>query len=408
MPRPDRISVVSVSGEEAWPLSGPARRAVEGAATLVGSGRQLALALDAVDRAREARVRTVETTGDISAVLDAVDKSSGSACVLASGDPGFFGIVRPLAQRFGADRLEVHPGPSAVSLAFARLGLPWDDAVVVSAHGRPLGPAVEAASSHHKVAVLVSPDQPPEELGRELLRSGAARWDPPLSIAVCANLGLPDEAVSRTDVHGLAHGCWEPLSVVVALRGEHVRRHPSTGWGLPNELFAHRMITTAEVRAIVLGKLSLPTSGVVWDVGAGSGSVAIECARLRPGIRVLAVERGADEARSARANARDHDVRVEVVEGEAPQVLEGMPDPDRVFVGGGGSPVLHAALARLREGGRIVATYAAIDRASEAFRCLGSMVEVSVSRAGVLPDGGTRLRAENPVFVAWGPEAAPA
>src|SRR5205823_9301054 len=99
---------------------------------------------------------------DLDAALDAIEATPGTVCVLASGDPGFFGIVRPLAARFGSDVLDVRPAPSSVSIAFARLGLPWDDAVVVSAHGRPLPEAVAAATAASKVAVLVSPDNPPE------------------------------------------------------------------------------------------------------------------------------------------------------------------------------------------------------------------------------------------------------
>ena len=335
--------------------------------------------------------------GDLGPVLDAIAAEPGRVCVLASGDPGFFGIGRALAERFGAGALDVRPAPSAVSLAFARLGLPWDDAVVVSAHGRPLRAAARRAAATQKAAVLTSPDSPPEALGKELVVLGARHR----RAVVCSQLGTALESLADTDLAGLAAGTWDPVSVVVLL--DSVETAPVLAWGAPEQEFAHRdgMITKSEVRAVALGKLGLPPAGVLWDVGAGSGSVAVECARLSPGLRVFAVDR---EVGRLRANVAAHGVRVDVVEGEAPAVLAALPDPDRVFVGGGGLVVLEAVLARLASGGRVVAAFAALDRAAVAAPRLGHMVQVGVSRAAVLPDGGIRLAAENPVFVAWGPE----
>jgi precorrin-6Y C5,15-methyltransferase (decarboxylating) len=177
-------------------------------------------------------------------------------------------------------------------------------------------------------------------------------------------------------------------------------------WGLPDTAFAHRqgMVTKAEVRAVVLGKLALPAAGVLWDVGAGSASVAVECALIAPGLTVVAVECDSEDAERARDNAVAHGVNVQVVHGSAPGCLASLADPDRVFVGGGGLGVLDAVLARLRPGGRVVATYAAVDRAAAAAERLGHLVQVQVSRGQRLPDGSFRLAAQNPVFVAWGPD----
>jgi precorrin-6Y C5,15-methyltransferase (decarboxylating) len=340
--------------------------------------------------------------GDVAAALDAIEAEPGDVCVLASGDPGFFGIGRALAERFGPGALDVRPAPSSIALAFARLGLPWDDAVVVSAHGRPLAHAVRAvtAAGAAKCAVLVSPDSPPEALGKELLATGRGAR----AVAVCSRLGMEGESVTRTDLDGLASGTWDPLSVVVLLADDAAVAPAATlRWGRPAQAFCHRdgMITKAEVRAIALGKLALPSSGVLWDVGAGSGSVAIEAATLAPGLRVIAIER---DATHLRANVSEHGVAVELVAGDAPDAFAGLPDPDRAFVGGGGIAVLDAVLARLRPGGVIVATYAAVDRAAAAADRLGALVQVATSNGARLPDGGWRLAAENPVFVAWGPE----
>jgi len=388
------VIVVGVSGPD---LAKDAARAVQDADLVVGGDRHL-------DTLAPPGTRRLSIKGDLAVVLDAIEAEPGRVCVLGSGDPGFFGIVRALAERFGPGSLEVHPAPSSVALAFARLGLPWDDAVVVSAHGRRFDDAAGRAATSSKAAVLTSPDNPPQALGRELIRLGGRHR----RVAVCSRMGGSDEAVVEVDLAGLAAAAWDPMSVVVLLDGpatDAVGTAPVLAWGRNDADFAHRdgMITKAEVRAVVLGKLALPPTGVLWDVGAGSASVAVECALLAPALRIVAVERDHDDVMRARANATSHGAVVEVVHGTAPDCLDALDDPDRVFVGGGGLGVLDAVLERLRPDGRVVATYAAVDRAAAAAERLGRLVQVQVNRGQQLPDGSFRLAAENPVFVAWGP-----
>ena len=390
---PERIAVVGVSGGE--PVGKEARAAIEAASVVAGALRHLRTLAPL-------GARTVPIDGPLTDVLDALERERGGVCVLASGDPGFFGIVRVLAERFGPERLDVHPAPSAVSIAFARLGLPWDDAAVISAHGRPLAEAARCAVWHSKAAVLVAPDARPEALGRELRALGASHR----RAAVCSRLGEPDERVDVLTIEQLAGGSFDPMSVVVLLDGDGVAGTPTLEWGRSERHFAARdgLVTKAEVRAVALGKLALPAAGVIWDVGAGSGSVAIEVAGLASHARVIAVERHAEDVRRIETNATEHGVTIEVVHGEAPGALEPLPDPDRVFVGGGGLAVLDAVLARLRPGGRVVATFAALDRAAAAYERLGNLAEISVGHGRPLA-GGVRLEAENPVFVVWGPES---
>ncbi|HJV08375.1 MAG TPA: precorrin-6y C5,15-methyltransferase (decarboxylating) subunit CbiE, partial [Acidimicrobiales bacterium] len=171
--------------------------------------------------------------GDLGPALDGIAAEPGRVCVLASGDPGFFGIVRALGERFGPEALDVRPAPSSVSLAFARLGLPWDDALVVSAHGRPLAAAARRVAGTPKAAVLTSPDSPPEALGKELLVLGAGHR----RAVVCSRLGTPQEAVTDVDLAGLAAGTWDPVSVVVLV--DAAPSAPVLAWGLPEHAFAH-------------------------------------------------------------------------------------------------------------------------------------------------------------------------
>jgi precorrin-6Y C5,15-methyltransferase (decarboxylating) len=389
--RPGFVDLVGLHGGQTFGEA--AGRAVEQADVIVGSRRHLSAV------GSRARGRTVELTVDLDALLDQVggwSQSGEAVCLLASGDPGFFGLTRLAAARLGRDRVRVHPAPSAVAMAAARLGISWDDAVVVSAHGRPIEQAAEAVERHPKVAVLVSPDNPPEALGRLLESRGVHR-----NVAVVTHAGADEEAVWEGDVAGLSQGRFDPMAVVICRGSETGDR--GWAWGLPDESYAHRdgMITKAEVRAVALGKLGLPAAGVLWDVGAGSGAVAAECAQLAPGLRVFAIERRPEDVRRMRRNLSG--TAAVVVEGEAPGALAELPDPDRVFVGGGGLPVLETALARVRSDGRVVATYASLERAAAAARILGSVVQLSVSR-GVPIGDSFRLTADNPVFVCWGPD----
>lgn len=389
----DPVEVVGLHGGE-WFGRGTAE-AVANATVVVGAKRHLASV--PLPPAAEA----VELPSDLAGLLDRVAdwrRSGARVCLLASGDPGFFGLVRLAGARLGPGTLRVHPAPSSVSLAFARAGLHWDDAVVVSAHGRDPAAAVEAVVRHPKVAVLCSPASPPEELGRLVAAGPAGRRD----ITVASRMGEPDEALWQGDIDGLAAGRFDPFSVVIAAAPAPT----TTGltWGRPEGVYAHRggMITKAEVRAVALGKLALVPAGVMWDVGAGSGSVSAECAGLAPGLRIYAVERRSADIPMLRANLAG--TAATVIEGSAPEAFGSLPDPDRVFVGGGGLDVLDGVLSRLRPGGSVVATYAAPARAAEAAGRLGQMVQVSISRG--VPFGGDsalRLAAENPVFVCWGP-----
>lgn len=394
------ISVVGLIGGECF--GSAARGSIERASVIVGSERQLKLTQHTHPGNLAAERIVLEAA--LTDVLDTIEhhRSEGArVCVLASGDPGFFGIVRVLGTRFGRPELVVHPAPSSIALAFARVGCSWDDAVVASAHGRSLEDAVTRVATAEKAAVLTSPDNPPQAIGAALIASGCGHRD----VAVLTRVGEDDEAIFEGDLCSLAAGTFDPMSVVVLQVPDPATTTKSLAWGLGEDEFQHRagMITKSEVRAVALGKLDLPHTGVLWDVGAGSGSIAIEAARLRPGLRVLAIERSAESVTHIDANAELHSVTVDVVHGTAPNAMADLPDPDRVFIGGGGIAVLDAALRRLRPDGVVVANYALLDRAVLGWQRLGSMVQLTVSRGASVGETGVRLAAENPVFVCWGP-----
>ncbi|MFI9599135.1 precorrin-6y C5,15-methyltransferase (decarboxylating) subunit CbiE [Streptomyces sp. NPDC052043] len=402
--------MITVVGTGTGAASGT--RVPPGTGLVVGARRHL----DAV-RLPEDAERVV--LGPLAPALDTIAEHVAEerpVLVLASGDPGFFGIVRALAERFGPGLLDVRPGVSSVAAAFARIGLPWDDAVVVSAHGRDLRTAVNVCRARGKVAVLTGPGAGPAELGAALAGScGDERV-----LVVATALGDPaGERVERlTPAEAAARDWGTAVNVVLCLAGTRAPgplrtvAGPPAGpsrWALEESEFAHRdsMITKFEVRALALARLGPRLGDLVWDVGAGSGSVAVECARL--GAAVTAVERTADGVGRIRANAAAHAVDVAVVHGTAPQALDGLADPDAVFVGGGGRalPAVVTTCAR-RARRTVVVTVAALDRVPavrEALTAAGLTCDgvlLQSSRLAPLPGDVTRLAATNPVFLLWG------
>ncbi|MGH3929048.1 MAG: precorrin-6y C5,15-methyltransferase (decarboxylating) subunit CbiE [Pseudonocardiaceae bacterium] len=322
--------------------------------------------------------------------------------VLASGDPGFFGIVRALRTRGLAPT--VLPARSSVARAFALLGRPWDDVAVVSAHGRSLRPALNVCRAHPAVAVLTAPGA-----GAPEIVAGLAGWS--RRVLVAEDLGGSAQRLWHYD-----GGPVRDPHIVLCLADEHAvpprswmaggePAPPATGWALGEAAFSHRdgMITKSEVRALALARLAPGPGRLIWDLGAGSGSVGVECARL--GAAVIAVERDPAQCALAMANAQTHGVDIRVVEGAAPAVLSGLPEPDAVFVGGGGPEVVRAA-AKLAP--RVVVALAALDRVAPcrvALRAAGHEIEgvqLAASRLAELPDGSVRLAATNPILLLWG------
>ncbi len=350
--------------------------------------------------------------------IDAIATSPGQVVVLASGDPGFFGILRKIRSTNNKRKITVFPAPSSISLAFARLSLPWDDAVVVSSLGRPIENCIRAIYSHKKVAVLTSPGATPSDIANLLVSSTNPIQKERLSktsFFVLSNLGDISERVEQVALEELANRDFPPLSILISLDRDTDSMEKVSKWA--NELqsdslhfgkdeasYLHRngMITKGEVRAVVLSKLKLGKRGVFWDVGSGSGSIAIEVSKLSPSLSVFAIEKDFDSASRIERNSQLHKASVTVINGEAPLALGKMPDPNWAFVGGGGVEVFNQVYSRLDKNGVIVATFTALERAVLAAEIVGNMVEINVSRGQVLENGTWHLSANNPVFIVWG------
>jgi precorrin-6Y C5,15-methyltransferase (decarboxylating) len=442
--------LVTVIGCDGGPLRPAAVAALAGAVLVIGARRHLdaVLACDGAGKDGAGQDRTgQDRTGQDGAAgmvpgsarvaeltrldeaLAEIEAAGGRVVVLASGDPGFFGIVRALRAR--GIRPVVLPAVSSVALAFARLGLDWDDALVLSAHGRDPGPVTAAALAHPKAAILTAPGEPAAGLAAALLAGGRR-------VYAAERLGTADERVAELACGpggGPAVGLADP-NVLVALDPAVARdgmapdgtgpdstggpgwvaghRGAPAGWALPEGAFEHRdaMITKAEVRALVLARLGPGLGRTVWDIGAGSGSVAVECARF--GASVYAVEADQGQCERIRRNAAAHGVAgsVRVVAGTAPSALAGLPAPDALFAGGGSDDVLAAALEAGRPR-RAVAALASVDRVRAVTELLAACgyraegVQLQAARLAPLPGGSLRLAGANPVFVVSG-ERGPA
>lgn len=327
------------------------------------------------------------------------------AVVLASGDPLCYGIGATLRRYLAPDELEIIPAPSAFQLAFAALAEPWHDALLLSAHGRPLEDVVARVRGARKAAVLTDPrTATPNAVARALLDAGL---DPATPCAVCENLGAPDQRVVRGTLETVAAGEFGPLNVFVVWPGVDgappLRRQRRP---LPDEAFVTvgGQITKREVRTLAVALLDLQPGEVMWDIGAGSGAVSIETAFRHPDVAVYAVERRPDMVACARQNlARFPAPNVRLVAGEAPDACADWPDPDAVFVGGTGGrldEILAWACDRLRPFGRLVVHLIAVEHLARARRLLpdAEIIQVAVSRGTPIGEN-LRFQALNPVFV---------
>jgi len=329
------------------------------------------------------------------------------AVVLSSGDPLFFGIGRYLLRNLPEELIEFLPNVTSVQYAFAKIRVPWDDAVFVSASGRALKDAVDRIVANDKAAILTDEINTPGAIAREMLsrrRSGYKAY-------LCENLGSEEERIRVTDVRGLLEFEAAPLNVLLLIKEYEADAHQYVPTlGIPDDEFVSikKLITKEEVRVVTLAKLKLRHDMCLWDIGAGSGSICIEADHLLPNGRIFAIERNEECLQFIRENLQKFSTRnVSLVEGGAPDCLEELPDPDRVFIGGSGGrlwDILDAVDQRLATDGRIVLNAITLDTltaANEYFGNTGYQVEVvAVNIARTRPHSDYKMfEAYDPVYI---------
>lgn len=297
-----------------------------------------------------------------------LEQGESDLVVLTSGDPLFFGLGRLLLAKLPPQALEFHPHLSSIQLAFNRIKCAWQDATIVSVHGRDLDSLIAPLQQGQpKIALLTDHFNTPSAIAR-LIRS----LDLPLSyqIWVCENLGGEDEKIQTFTPEALEDQSFAPLNVVVLLRQSSPQPLDLTqlpNLGIPDHLFLSfddrpGLMTKREVRILALGELALQPLQIIWDIGAGTGSVSLEMARLSPSSRIYSIEKTAAGVALIAQNCQRFQVEnVEIIAGSAPNALKSLPRPDRIFLGGSGGnlrDILQICQAELRPGGRIVAAFA--------------------------------------------------
>jgi precorrin-6B C5,15-methyltransferase / cobalt-precorrin-6B C5,C15-methyltransferase len=393
---PRWLSIVGI-GEDGVEGLSPVARGLVGAAEIVFGGRRhLGLAAPLI------RGATRPWPSPFDSAPEEVMRHRGRpVCVLASGDPFQYGVGAVLARHIEAREMIVVPAPSAFSLAAARLGWSLPQTAQLSLHGHALDLIRPHLQPGARILVLTSDGEGPQALARLLAHAGfgASR------VTVLEWLGGPRESIRGTTAAAFDFGAVGPLNTLaIEVEAAPDARVLARAPGLADNLFEHDgQITKREIRAVTLSSLAPRRGELLWDIGAGSGSVAIEWLLADPTMRAIAIERRADRATRIRRNAAAFGVPgLEIVEGGAPAALSGLATPDAVFVGGGAGDTgaLDAATRALRPGGRLVVN--AVTLETEALLLArhaafgGELTRIAISRADAV-GGKTGWRPAMPV-----------
>jgi precorrin-6Y C5,15-methyltransferase (decarboxylating) len=361
-----RIHIIGVGSDGLAGLTSRAREILLSAEVIFGSESALTLLPELSAERRHLGADLHEATAQLSALL-----GHKRVVIVAGGDPLFYGVARYLCERLGKEVFEVLPHVSSMQLAFARIKETWEEAYLTNLATHPLETVLDRIRIAERVGLFTSETEGPPEIARQLLARGLDYF----RMYVCENLGGPDERVTQGELADLAEMDFAPLNVVILLRKPGRPDRPASAarfrkFGNPDDFFAQSrpksgLITQAEVRALALAQMALQAGSVVWDIGAGSGSVAIEAANLcAPGM-VYAIEQDAADYHLILANAETFGVRnLKAVHGTAPGVFSGLPAPDAIFAGGDGrevASILEAAWQALRPGGQLVVHVATVE-----------------------------------------------
>lgn len=378
------LTIIGIGEDGLYGLSPAARAALAGAEIVFGGTRHLELAAPAIKG--EQHPWQTPFSRSVDAVLAARGRK---VCVLASGDPFHYGVGATLSRHVDPTQMHVIPHASAFSLAASRLGWPLQDVVSISLHGRPIDLIRPHLHATARILALTSDEKGPGALAALLVEAGFGRS----IITVLEALGGPHEQIRSQMADGFTLTELNPLNIcaitVAPLPGARVL--PLTP-GLEDTLFEHDgQITKRDIRALTLSALAPRTHELLWDIGAGSGSIGIEWMLADASLRAVAIESEPERAQRIARNARAFGVPdLHVVEGRAPHVLAGLEPPHAIFIGGGGTDpgVMDAAISALRPGGRLVANAVSLEMEQSLLALHakhgGELVRLSVAQAAPL------------------------
>ncbi len=406
------IYVIGIGSAGAPSLGMKAIKAISGAGLLAGGSRHLEL-FKGVDAERVVIKGGLDSlASSIGAYLAGRPKKC--VAVLATGDPLLFGIAGFLIKKFGKKKVTVIPNVSVVQEALALIKETANGLQVLSGHGRgaDLTGLCEGIVSSAKTAVFTDEENTPARISKALIKRGASGF----KAYVVESVGLGGEkVVSGTLEKIAAMKRFAPLNVMILIKEEAPVKCAAHIPGIPDSRFAHSngMITKQEYRVVSLSRLAIARDSVVWDIGSGCGSVAIEAALIAPLGRVYAVEKEKKRVRDIEKNVRSFGVKnIEVISGIAPGCMKGMrlASPDRVFIGGGGAKIVEILAfcsSKIKKGGNVVVNAVTMETAGAAFEFFRSkgwekdLVLMNLSKAREL-NGLNMLSASNPVFIITG------
>lgn len=293
--------------------------------------------------------------------LDNIEKKLklGNVAVLATGDPLFFGIGGKLIGRFGQDRVKVYPSLSVMQIAFSRFKLNWDDAIFFSLHGRKIDRLFSALMQGTKIFLFTDGKNSPDHIAEKIIGRLGNEKAMEYEGYIAENIGSENERLTKGLLRDIRQKSFSNLNVMI-IRKRVEQKRKDIIFGLSEEEIQHSrgLITKNEIRAITLHQLRLVDQGIIWDIGAGSGSISIELARLFPNLSVYSIEKEFEQIENIKKNRQKFNCwNLNIIEGVAPEALSGLPDPDRIFVGGSGGnllTILKATTMRLKSDGRLV------------------------------------------------------
>ena len=374
------LSIVGIGEDGIKGLGENARAAISSASVVFGGKRHLELAAGLITG--EAAPWPVPFDA---AMRDVVALRGKQVCVLASGDPFFFGVGVTLSRHVPVEEFTAYPAPSSFSLAASRLGWPLQDIETISLHGRPLDLIRPLLHPGRRIIALTSDEKGPAALASLLTETGFGRSQ----LTVLEALGGDEERIRRTAAREFALRDINVLNVAaVEVVADSPARILPRGFGLDDSLFEHDgQITKREIRALTLSALCPRRGELLWDIGAGSGSIGIEWMLADPSLKTIAIEAHPERAARIRRNASAFGVPgLTLIEGQAPAALAGLSQPDAIFIGGGGSEpgVFDAAVDALKPGGRLIANAVTLEMeavllAAQA-KLGGDLIRIEVSR----------------------------
>lgn len=408
------ISVVGVGLDGKLGLSESALLVVDRATVMVGAKRHLSY----FEEHPASKILLQDLQQDLELVMEKAIAHEKVA-ILTSGDPLFFGLGRLLLSKIPAESLSFYPHVSSVQLAFSKLKLPWQDARLVSVHGRDDSELLRCwQQGASKVAVLTDSKHNPVAIAKLYLSLGIATA---YRFCICENLTFDDATVTVFEpkevaaLASLPEDRFSTLNVLIMVKQDIAKLDLSSLpiLGIDDKDFVSfrdrpGLMTKKEIRTLILAQLALQPQQVIWDLGAGTGSVSIEIARLVPSVKIYSVEKTAMGISAIKANIQRFEVsNVEAIAGKAPQALADLPDPDRIFIGGSGGElgsILNICRKRIAEGGVVVLALATIEHLTEVLAWTKenhwqhSLLQVQIARSSAVADL-TRFAPLNPVTI---------